>query len=157
MKTWVTGTWILWKLRIKLTFRHFFNIDIKRISIKIKKKRNCSWHMKRDFLTWVPLYMKPFSGLRSSGCCTWSESLSWQITFSLIGGPMLNDTQVVSIRHRFLQSLPIFGPKYRVMFLITWPCRAYPSIGFGNESRRQRPESNDNNTHQYQFNEIPNE
>ena len=66
----------------------------------------------------------------------WSESLSWHNTLSLIGGPMLIDTQLFSMVHRPLQEASI--PKFKEIFLITWPCRACPSTGVVNLRCRQR-------------------
>ena len=66
----------------------------------------------------------------------WSESLSWHNTLSLIGGAMLIDTQLFSMVHRLLQEARI--PKFKEIFLITWPCRAYPSTGVVNLRCRQR-------------------
>lgn len=73
---------------------------------------------------------------------------------SLIGGPMLNDTQELSMVQRLLQRLCIFSTRYifKEIFLITWPCNAYPSIGAVNLRCRQRPVSNisdNDNQHQY--------
>ena len=84
----------------------------------------------------MDLYMKPSSGLRLSGCRMWSESLNWHKTLSFIGGPMLIDTQLFSTLQRPLQEARI--PKLKEIFLITWPCRAYPSTGVVNLRWRQR-------------------
>ncbi len=49
---------------------------------------------------------------------------------------MLIDTQLLSMVHRPLQEACI--PKLKEIFLITWSCRAYPSIGVVNLRCRQR-------------------
>ena len=46
----------------------------------------------------------------------WSELLSWHMTWLSIGGPMLNDTQLLSMEHRPMQELRI--PVCKEMFLI---------------------------------------
>jgi len=80
--------------------------------------------------------MKPSRGLRSSGCRMWSESLNWHKTLLFIGGPMLIDTQLFSMVHCPLQEARV--PKFKEIFLITWPCRAYPSTAVVNLRCRQR-------------------
>jgi len=97
-----------------------------------------------EFLTSVPLYVKPSRGLTSSGCWMSSELLNWHKTLSFIGGPMLIDTQLLSIVHRPLQESRI--PVFKDIFLITWPCRAYPSTGVVNLRCRQRSVDKQNKT-----------
>ena len=93
--------------------------------------------------------MKPSSGLRSSGCRMWSESLNWHKTLSFIGGPMLIDTQLFSMLQRPLQEARI--PKLKEIFLITWPCRAYPFTGVVNLRWRQRSVNKKNKNKMYQI------
>lgn len=69
--------------------------------------------------------VKPCRVSRSSGCKERSESLSSQIILFFISGPMLIDTQRLSITHWLLQGLRTSSG--RVRFFITWPWRAWPS------------------------------
>ena len=87
--------------------------------------------------TSIFLYMKPAADFRSSGCCTWSESLSWHKTLSFFSGSMFIDVHLSSIAHQFLQWLFICIPIGNEMFFKTWPTNAYPVIGFRNLSRLQ--------------------
>ena len=72
-------------------------------------------------LTSMLIKAKPPRTLRSSGCNEWSVSLSSQIMLWFITGPMLTDTQRLSMTHWRLQEVPV--SKLRVMFLNTWPWR----------------------------------
>ena len=51
----------------------------------------------------------------------WSASFSWHKSVSPLGGPMLNDTQLLSMVQRSLQRLCMFSTKYmlKVIDLIT--------------------------------------
>ena len=71
-------------------------------------KENWKTNLSYCVLSKYPHLCSPIliSFLRSLGCWMWSESLSWQtLSPFLLGGPTFTETQVSSMRHRFLQSL----------------------------------------------------
>ena len=91
------------------------------------------------------MYRKPSRFSRSAWCFMWSESLSSQINFSSVGGPMLTEAHTGSIIHRLVQALRADSPSgeiERLNFSIKWRWSAYPSILVENLRLRQRPANN---------------
>ena len=116
---------------------YFVNLKTQLLSHLTEQQQHDKRKTQFKILTSVPLYIKPAIGFRSFGCCLWSESLSWHKTVSFITGPMLIDLHLLSMVHRFLQWLCICIPAYNVMFVITWPTSACPSICSKNLTRLQ--------------------